>query len=92
VADGSRRVSFEALDTDADEPTGKPVAMATRYSYAGDDDERWTVPFTRDRDLAKSRMHGPKRVLAQLARFDGAYRRFAGRELARRVAAVAEIA
>jgi predicted secreted hydrolase len=81
VVDDSRLVRFEALDTYTDESTGKPVATRTRYTYA-DDDERWVVTFTRDRDLAKSRMieemHGPKRVLAQLARFDGAYLRFAG--------------
>jgi hypothetical protein len=81
VADDSRRVRFEALDTYMDESTGKPVATTTRYTYLGDD-ERWIVTFTRERDLAKSRMiddmHGPKRVLAHLARFDGAYLRFAG--------------
>jgi CrtC N-terminal lipocalin domain len=81
VADDSRRVRFEALDTYTDDWTGKPVATTTRYTYA-DGEERWTVSFTRDRDLARSRMiddlHGPKRVLAQLARFDGAYMRFAG--------------
>jgi predicted secreted hydrolase len=88
VADDSQRVQFEPLDTYTDESTGKPVATTTRYTYAdgdgdGDGDgERWIVTFTRDRDLAKSRMiesmHGPKRVLAHLARFDGAYLRFAG--------------
>jgi hypothetical protein len=81
IADDSRRVRFEALDTYTDPATGKPVASTTRYTYTRDD-ERWIVSFTRDRDLAKSRMiedvHGPKRVLAQLARFDGAYLRFAG--------------
>lgn len=82
IADDSRRVRFEALDTYTDETTGKPIAMRTRYTYVGDDDERWIVTFTRDRDLETSRMidniHGPKRVLAQLARFDGAYLRFTG--------------
>jgi len=81
VAEDSRHVRFEAFDTYMDESTGKPVAARTRYTYIGDD-ERWTVTFTRERDLAKSRMienvHGPKRVLAHLARFDGAYLRFAG--------------
>ncbi len=81
VADDSRSVRFEALDTYTDQSTGKPVARRTRYTYLGDD-ERWIVTFTRDRDLAKSRMiddmHGPKRVLARLARFDGAYLRFGG--------------
>ncbi|MEA2438455.1 MAG: hypothetical protein QOF65_3011 [Thermoleophilaceae bacterium] len=81
VADDSRCVRFEALDTYTDESTGKPVATKTRYTYLGDD-ERWIVTFTRDRDIATSRMidgmHGPKRVLAHLAKFDGAYLRFAG--------------
>jgi hypothetical protein len=82
VADDSRRVRFEAFDTYTDEATGKPVATTTRYTYAGDDDERWVITFVRDRDLAKSLMiddiHGPKRLLARLARFNGAYLRFAG--------------
>ena len=82
VADDSRRVRFEALDTYTDEATGKPVATTTSYTYAGEDDERWIVTFRRDHDLAKSRMiedlRGPKRVLAHLARFDGAYLRFTG--------------
>jgi hypothetical protein len=82
IADDSERVRFEALETYTDELTGKPVATKTRYTYAGEDDERWIVTFTRDHDLAASRMiddiHGPKRVLAQLARFDGAYLRFTG--------------
>jgi hypothetical protein len=81
VADDSRCARFEALDTYTDESTGKPVATRTRYTYLGDA-ERWIVTFTRDRDLAKSRIiesvHGPKRVLAHLSRFDGAYLRFAG--------------
>jgi predicted secreted hydrolase len=81
VADDSRRVRFEALDTYTDESTGKPVALKTRYSYRGDA-ESWIVTFTRERDLAKSQMidniHGLKRLLARLARFDGAYMRFAG--------------
>ena len=82
VADDSHRVQFEAHDTYIDETTGKPVAAVTRYTYSLDD-ECWTVTLMRDRNLAGSRMiddiHGPKRVLARLARFDGAYMRFAGR-------------
>jgi hypothetical protein len=81
IADDSRRVRFEALDIYTDELTGKPVATTTSYAY-GADGERFVVTFTRENDLAKSRMiegvHGPKRVLAHLARFDGAYLRFAG--------------
>jgi hypothetical protein len=82
LADDSRLVRFEALDTYADESTGKPVATATRYTYRGDDEERWIITFIRERDLASSRMiddlHGPKHLLAKLARFDGAYLRFSG--------------
>jgi hypothetical protein len=81
VADDSRRVRFEALDTYSDHATGKPVARRTRYTYLGDG-ERWVVTFTRDHDLTKSRMidrmPSLKRMLAKLARFDGAYLRFAG--------------
>jgi hypothetical protein len=82
VADDSHRVQFEALDTYTDETTGKPVAATIRYSYRRGDED-WIVTFRRDRDLAVSRMiddiHGPKRMLARLVRFDGAYLRFAGR-------------
>lgn len=57
------------------------MANTTRYTYTCEH-ERWIVTFTRDHDLAKSRMiddlRGPKRLLAQLAGFDGAYLRFTG--------------
>jgi hypothetical protein len=40
------------------------------------------VTFTRRQDLTRDQMiegvHGPKRVLVRLARFDGAYLRFTG--------------
>lgn len=53
----------------------------TSYTYDADD-ERYMVTFTRERDLSKRPMiddlHGPRRVLAKLARFDGAYSRFTG--------------
>jgi hypothetical protein len=81
VADDSRCVQFEALHTYTDPWTRKPVATVTRYTYVHDA-ERWVVTFTRERDLTRSRMiddmHGVKRVLARLVRFDGAYLRFAG--------------
>jgi hypothetical protein len=81
VADDSRAVRFDAEDVYTDDLTGKPVANVTRYTYdAGDD--RYVVTFTRAKDLSRSRMiegmHGPKRALATLARFDGAYLRFTG--------------
>jgi hypothetical protein len=81
VAEYPERVRFDALDVHTDPVTDKPVARVTRYTYAGDH-ESWVVTFTRKSDLSRSRMvddlHGPKRVLAQLMRFDGAYLRFAG--------------
>ena len=81
VADDSRAVRFDAEDVYTDDLTGKPVANVTRYTYdAGDD--RYVVTFVRENDLSRSRMiegiHGPKRALATLARFDGAYLRFTG--------------
>jgi hypothetical protein len=49
---------------------------------------RAVVTFIRERDLSRSRMiegiHGPKRALARLARFDGAYLRFTGQVLVER--------
>jgi hypothetical protein len=81
AADDSRAVRFEAEDVHTDDLTGKPVANVTRYTYdAGDD--RYVVTFSREKDLSRSRMiegiQGPKRLLATLARFDGAYLRFTG--------------
>jgi hypothetical protein len=81
VADDSRAVRFDTEDVYTDDLTGKPVANVTRYTYdAGED--RYVVTFTRQKDLSRSRMiegiHGPKRALATLARFDGAYLRFTG--------------
>jgi hypothetical protein len=81
VADDSRAVRFETGGVYTDELTGKPVASVTRYIYdAGG--QRCVVTFTRRQDLTRDQMiegvHGPKRVLARLARFDGAYLRFTG--------------
>ncbi|HEY8827486.1 MAG TPA: hypothetical protein VIM17_06990 [Jatrophihabitantaceae bacterium] len=81
VADDSHAVRFDREDVYTDDLTGKPVAKVTRYTYdAGDD--RYVVTFSREKDLSRNRMiegiHGPKRALARLARFDGAYLRFTG--------------
>lgn len=81
IADDSSRVVFEELGTYTDVATRKPVANFTRYTYT-DGDERYIVSFTRYRDLAANRfvdqLHGPEKVAARLAGFDGAYLRFAG--------------
>jgi len=53
----------------------------TRYTYS-DGDERYVVTFTRHSDLAADKfidaLKGLKKAAARLARFDGAYLRFAG--------------
>jgi hypothetical protein len=81
IGDDPSRLTFETADTYTDSVTGKPVANITRYTY-GAADERYVVTFTRHGDLARNRMidrvHGFKRIAAQLARFDGAYLRFSG--------------
>ncbi|GAA1060114.1 lipocalin-like domain-containing protein [Agromyces bracchium] len=81
VADDASRVRFETDDVFTDGVTGKPVASVVRYTYADGDDEI-VVEFTRERDLVRARMADElspvKRLLARLARFDGAYLRFAG--------------
>ncbi|MRX44648.1 lipocalin-like domain-containing protein [Agromyces kandeliae] len=81
VADDASRVRFGIDDVFTDEVTGKPVASVVRYTYADGDDEI-VVEFTRERDLVRARMADGlspvKRLLARLARFDGAYLRFAG--------------
>lgn len=81
VADDASLVRFETEGVYTDDLTGKPVASIVRYiSERGD--ERVVVTFTRERDLARARMVDElpraKRMLAKLARFDGAYLRFAG--------------
>jgi len=81
VADDGDKVSFEELGSYTDADTGKPVANLTRYTYR-DGGESYTVTFTRYRDLVVTKfidqLHGPKKVAARLAGFDGAYLRFTG--------------
>ena len=53
----------------------------TRYTYA-DGPTEYAITYTRHSDLLKQRfielLHGPARVAAELAHFDGSYQRFAG--------------
>jgi predicted secreted hydrolase len=81
VADDEDKVSFEELGPYTDTDSGKPVANLTRYTYR-DGDETYVVTFTRHRDLVMTKfidmLHGPKKVAAKLAGFDGAYLRFTG--------------
>ncbi len=81
VADDASLVRFETEDEYFDGVTGKPVASVTRYRFRHDEDEV-VVTFRRERDLVRAHMTDElpraKRLLARLARFDGAYHRFAG--------------
>jgi hypothetical protein len=88
VADNGTRTRFETDDNYVDPFTGKPVANVTRYSYEGDG-ESYVVTFTRHSDLTRTRLiddvHGFKKLVAELARFDGAYLRFTGELRVQRV-------
>jgi hypothetical protein len=81
IGDDPAKVTFEREGIYTDETTGKPVATTTRYIYQ-DGEDRYVVSFTRTRDLSLNRMidsvKGLKHIAARLARFDGAYLRFAG--------------
>jgi hypothetical protein len=81
IADDPTKVTFERERMYTDEATGKPVARRTSYTYQ-DGDDHYVVSFTRRRDLTRNRMidsvKGLKHLAARLARFDGAYLRFAG--------------
>jgi hypothetical protein len=74
-------VTFEELGPYTDISTGKPVANVTRYTYS-DGDDTHIVTFTRYRDLAVIKLvdglHGAKKLVAELMRFDGSYLRFTG--------------
>jgi hypothetical protein len=81
IGDDPANVRFEREGIYVDAASGKPVATTTRYSYQ-DGEDRYVVSFIRTRDLSIDRMidslKGLKRILARLARFDGAYLRFTG--------------
>lgn len=81
IADDGGKVMYEELGRYTDIDTGKPVGNVTRYTYI-DGDERYVVTFTRLTDLTANKfidqLSGPKKAVARLAGFDGAYLRFAG--------------
>jgi len=83
AGDGSL-VRFEKTGEHPDPVTGKPVADTTVYHYDGTahGGQRYRVTFRRENTIVQARMiesvKGPKRVLARLAGFDGAYMRFTG--------------
>jgi hypothetical protein len=81
IADYSGQVTFEELGRYTDTATGKPVGNVTRYTYI-DGDDRYVITYIRHSDLAADRfvdnLKGPKKFVARLAGFDGAYLRFGG--------------
>jgi len=84
IADDSALVRFEKTDEHPDPVTGKPVADTTVYDYdaTAHGGKRYRVTFRRENTIVQNRMiesvKGPKRLLAQIAGFDGAYMRFTG--------------
>jgi hypothetical protein len=84
LADDSSLVRFEKTDEYPDPVTGKSVADTTVYHYdaTAHGGEQYRVTFRRQNTIVRERMiesiQGPKRVLARIAGFDGAYMRFTG--------------
>ncbi|GIF73997.1 lipocalin-like domain-containing protein [Asanoa siamensis] len=81
IGDDPAKLTFERQDVYTDPKTGKPVAGIVRYTYV-DGPDTYVVTFDRERDLVRNPLTGDlpwwKRAAARLARFDGAYLRFAG--------------
>jgi hypothetical protein len=84
IADEGELVRFSRTREQPDPVTGKPVADLTVYDYdaTARGGERYRVTFLRQNTIVRERMiehvEGPKRLLARLAGFDGAYHRFTG--------------
>jgi hypothetical protein len=81
IADDARKISFHHEDEHTDPKSGKPVANVVVYEYE-DGPERYRVTFRRSATIVNeeliNRVSGFKRLLGELARFDGAYLRFTG--------------
>lgn len=82
IADDDALVSFESERVGSDPKTGKPVADVTRYIYKNGD-TRYVVTFERQKTILQvsfvDRIPFLKRLIAKIARFDGAYHRFTGK-------------
>jgi hypothetical protein len=83
IADRGKLVRFSKADEQPDPVTGKPVANTVVYDYdASDGGESYRITFRRESTIVRNRMietiKGPKRMLAHLTGFDGAYLRFTG--------------
>ena len=81
IADQRARVEFTASGVHVDHSTGKPVADITRYECE-DGDQRYRITFERRSTILRMKLIETlprfRRLLARLARFDGAFLRFTG--------------
>jgi hypothetical protein len=81
IADDPDQVRFSLEDEQVDEHSGKPFAQVVTYEYE-DGADRYVIRYQRQSTIVDDRMidriSGAKRLLAKLARFDGAYQRFTG--------------
>ncbi|MEV7342137.1 lipocalin-like domain-containing protein [Streptomyces sp. NPDC093544] len=84
LADQANLVRFTKSDEHPDPITGKPVANTIVFDYEAtpESGEGFRVTFHRENTIVQNRMietlKGPKRLLARLAGFNGAYMRFTG--------------
>jgi hypothetical protein len=91
VAEDSSLVRFAKTGEHPDPVTGKRVADTTVYDYdaTADGGEHYRVTFRRENTIVQERMiesvQGPKRALARIAGFDGAYMRFTGQVTVERI-------
>lgn len=81
VADDETKVTFSTSGVQIDADTGKPVADVHGYRY-DDGAAAYDVRYTRAETILRTRFidgtSGLKRLVAQLAGFDGSYLRFRG--------------
>jgi hypothetical protein len=81
IADDSHKVRFYLEGEHTDPKSGKPVANVVVYEYE-DGPERYRVRFRRSETIVDAGLidavRGFRKLLAELARFDGAYLRFTG--------------
>ncbi|WP_210590574.1 hydroxyneurosporene dehydrogenase [Streptomyces sp. GESEQ-35] len=84
LADEGSLLHFTKSDEQIDPVTGKPVANTVVYDYdaTATGGDRYRVTFRRQSTIVQDPMiealKGPKRLLATVAGFDGAYLRFTG--------------
>jgi hypothetical protein len=88
IAEDYAKVTFETDCVVIDGKTGKPVANLTRYTYR-DANTCDVVSFERETTIVQAiladRAPFPKRIIARLISFDGAYHRFARKVAAKRL-------